>query len=230
MSSGIAERLGRIRHRMERAAERSGRGPADAGLVAVSKTFPADAVAAAFDAGQLDFGESRQQEAAAKIAVLRGELRWHFIGKLQRNKVRKVLEDFRWIHSVDSLRLAETLERTAGEMGANPEILLEVNLAGETSKGGLSPDELRDVTKTVGGFSNVSLRGLMAIPPAVEDPEQSRPWFRRLRELRDELQSDLGVALPQLSMGMSNDFEVAIEEGATMVRVGSAIFGGREYA
>ena len=230
MSPGIAERLGRIRQRMERAAERAGRTPADAGLVAVSKTFPAEAVAAAFDAGQLDFGESRQQEAVGKIAALPRELRWHFIGKLQRNKVRKILEHFRWIHSVDSLRLAESIERVAGEMGAKPEILLEVNLAGEASKGGLSPEEIRDVTKAVGTFSNISLRGLMAIPPAVDDPERSRPFFRQLRELRDRLQDDLGVALPQLSMGMSHDFEIAIEEGATMVRVGSAIFGERDDA
>ncbi|MGB6223742.1 YggS family pyridoxal phosphate-dependent enzyme [Haloferula sp.] len=224
---GISQRLAGIRERMSLAAGRSNRSPDELTLLAVSKTFPASSVQEALNAGQLDFGESRQQEAAGKVEVLPKEIRWHFIGKLQRNKVRKVLADFGCLHSVDSLKLAAHIDRIAGEDDRHPEVFLEVNLAGEENKGGFLVDEIhRDLAK-LAALENLSIRGLMVIPPAVDEPEQARAWFVKARELRDELRQESGLDLPDLSMGMSGDFEVAIEEGATIVRVGSAIFGGR---
>lgn len=227
--SGVAQRLEVIRARMADACLVSGRSAGEAGLLAVSKTFPAAAVAEAMAAGQVDFGESRQQEGARKIAELPDAIRWHFIGKLQRNKVRKVLADFSCLHSIDSLKLAEHTDRIAGELGLRPAVFLEINLAGEDAKSGFSVDQLRCEMAALVELRNLELRGLMAIPPAVDDPELTRPWFVMTRELRDDLERDSGKPLPGLSMGMSGDYEVAIEEGATMVRVGSAIFGGRDY-
>lgn len=225
--SGVSERLSGIRERMSLAAARSGRASDKMVLLAVSKTFPASSVQQAFDAGQLDFGESRQQEAVGKIEALPSEIRWHFIGKLQRNKVRKVLADFGWLHSVDSLKLATHIDRIACEEQRHPKIFLEVNLAGEDNKSGFLKDEIRRDLSALVSLENFSIRGLMVIPPAVDDSEQARRWFVLARELRDELRRESGLSLPDLSMGMSGDFEVAIEEGATIVRVGSAIFGGR---
>lgn len=225
--AGIAEGLGAIRERMALACQRSGRNPKEVALLAVSKTFPASCVGEAFEAGQVDFGESRQQEASGKIAELPGEIRWHFIGKLQRNKVRKVIAEFGCLHSVDSLKLAKHIDRIAGEEGKHPRVFLEVNLAEEENKGGFHLDELRNEIGDLAGLAHLSIQGLMVIPPAVEDPESARPWFVKVRELRDELAKTSGLDMPGLSMGMSGDFEVAIEEGSTIVRVGSAIFGGR---
>lgn len=225
--AAIVERLSGIRERMSLACLKAGRKPEDVLLLAVSKTFPASCVQEAFDSGQLHFGESRQQEAAGKVAQLPHEICWHFIGKLQRNKVRKVLADFDWLHSVDSLKLASHIDRISGEEGKHPKVFLEVNLAGEESKGGFQVDELRREMATLAQLSNVSIQGIMVIPPAVDDAEESRPWFVKARELQAELRKESGLELPHLSMGMSGDFEVAIEEGSTIVRVGSAIFGGR---
>lgn len=222
---GIAERLDLLRQRIDAAALSAGRAPGEVELLAVSKTFTADDVAEAYAAGQRLFGESRQQEAAPKIAALPTDIGWHFIGGLQRNKARKVLADFACIHSVDSLRLAEHLDRLAGEEGKRPQIYLEVNVAGEESKGGFSPDELSASSAAVAGFQNLDVLGLMAIPPEGD----SRPWFAATRELRDQLRTSTGLPLPGLSMGMSGDFEDAIAEGATIVRVGSALFGYRSY-
>ena len=191
----------------------------------MSKTFPAEAVREAYDAGQRAFGESRQQEAAPKIEVLPSDIRWHFIGGLQRNKVRKVVAGFGCIHSVDSLRLAEYLDRVAGEEGKRPQVYLEVNVAGEASKGGFSPDELLSAAESLPALRNIELLGLMAIPPE----EGARGWFARTRELRDLLETRSGLRLPGLSMGMSGDFEDAVKEGSTIVRVGSALFGNRSY-
>ena len=224
----VAERLEGIRQRVAASCERAGRSRAEVVLLAVSKTVPVAGMMEAWEAGQREFGESRQQEAADKVRQMPEGGVWHFIGRLQRNKVRKILEDFAILHGVDSLRLAEHVDRIAGEMGRRPGIFLEVNLGGEESKGGFAEDEMDGVLDQVGALRNVRLLGLMAIPPVPEgDPEAARPWFQRLRELRDRLEKGHGITLPELSMGMSGDFEVAIEEGSTMVRVGSAIFGER---
>lgn len=223
--SEVAERLAAIRRRVEGACRRAGRPTGDVTLIAVSKTFPVSCVEEASQAGQQDFGESRQQEGCAKVEEAPGGLRWHFIGKLQRNKVRKVLPLFPILHSIDSLRLAQHVDRIAGELSLRPSIYLEVNLADETSKGGFPEAEVETVLGEVAALPNLAIKGLMVIPPAAESPEDSRPWFQRARVLRDKLLPGSG-----LSMGMSDDFEVAIEEGATVVRVGSAIFGRREVS
>ncbi len=225
--TALAGRLAGLRERIAAACAAAGRDAAEVELLAVSKTFPAEAVAEAREAGQRLFGESRQQEAAPKIAALPDDLEWHFIGALQRNKVRKVLADFACIHSVGSLRLAEYLDRVAGEEGKRPGVYLEVNVAGEESKSGFAPAELLACAQQLGSFTHLDLRGLMCIPPEGDD---SRRWFAATRELRDRLQASTGLALPGLSMGMSGDFEEAIAEGATIVRVGSALFGNRDYS
>jgi PLP dependent protein len=196
-------------------------------LIAVTKTIPVEVIRAAVAAGQMLFGESRQQEAATKIEALPGSLRWHFIGRVQHNKVRKLLPAFEAIHAVDSLRLAACIDELAADLGLFPKVYLQVNLAGEASKGGFDPAHLRSAMETLLRLPRVEILGLMTIPPAGPDAESARPWFVRLRELRDALEREFGVGLPGLSMGMSGDYEVAIEEGATQVRVGSAIFGAR---
>lgn len=223
----VAANLRHIRNRIEAACIRSVRDPGGVELVAVSKTFPPEAVAAADAAGHLVFGESRQQEAEPKMAALPPGLRWHFIGRVQRNKLRKLLPRFEAIHGIDSLRLAAHADSVALELGIRGKVFLQVNVGGEASKGGFEPLELRDAIDELARFRGLEILGLMTIPPAGPDAESARPWFRRLRELRDGLEAAHGVRLPALSMGMSGDFEVAIEEGATHVRVGSAIFGGR---
>ena len=224
---GIATNLAEVRRRMEAACRRAGREPADVELVAVSKTFPASDVAEAVKAGQQVFGESRLQEAEPKIDALPASLTWHFIGGVQRNKVRKILQKFAVIHAIDSLRLAEYVNGIAGELGNAAEIFLQVNVGGEASKGGFEPAVLRQEIGKLCAFEHLRIRGLMCIPPAEPDPESARRWFVSLRELRDELQTISGRQFPKLSMGMSGDYEVAIEEGATHVRVGSLIFGHR---
>ncbi|MEP4077472.1 YggS family pyridoxal phosphate-dependent enzyme [Haloferula sp.] len=225
--AGVAEKLGVVRERMAAACRTAGRSADEVRLLAVSKTFPTPPILEAFEAGQVEFGESRQQEAVEKIGQLPDEIRWHFIGKLQRNKVRKVIADFGCIHGIDSLKLAGHVDRIAGEEGVCPDVFLEVNLAGEENKGGFRVDELRGCISALGELSHITILGLMVIPPAVGEAEQARPWFMKARELRNELRQECGLELPELSMGMSSDFEVAIEEGSTIVRVGSAIFGGR---
>jgi pyridoxal phosphate enzyme (YggS family) len=195
----------------------------------VSKTIPVAAIRETVAAGQRVFGESRQQEAEPKLAVLPATLDWHFIGRVQRNKVRKLLPAFAVIHAVDSLRLAAHIDEVAAEGGLFPKIFLQVNVAGEASKGGFEPDALRAEMEALLGLPRLEIQGLMTIPPAGPDAESARPWFVKLREFRDALERDFGVPLPALSMGMSGDYEVAIEEGATHVRVGSAIFGHRAY-
>jgi len=225
--TGIAKHLAELHDRIAVACAAAGRRTGEVELLAVSKTFPAEAVQEAYDAGHRHFGESRQQEAAPKIQVLPADIHWHFIGALQRNKARKVLGEFVVIHSVDSLRLAEHLDRIAGEEGKRPQIYLEVNVAGEESKGGFSPAELLEAAEVLPTLGNLEIKGLMSIPP--DDSENARRWFSATRELRDRLQDATGFSLPGLSMGMSGDFEQAILEGSTIVRVGSAIFGHRSY-
>ena len=216
----IAQRVAHVQQRVERAAERAGRSPADVTIVAVSKGFPPSAIEEAVDAGIAHVGENRVQEAAAKIASLPGlPVTWHLVGHLQTNKAKTALELFDIIHSVDSLHLAEVLSRP-GRSGPLP-ILLEVNAAGEASKFGFPPGEVAAAAQAIARLPRLDLRGLMTVAPLVTDPEEVRPVFRELRRLRDAL------GLRELSMGMTDDFEVAIEEGATLVRIGRAIFGER---
>lgn len=214
----VRANLERVREQMARAAQRAGRRPEEILLIGVSKTVAAARVREAIAAGIPALGENRVQEARTKIAALGRPLPWHLIGHLQTNKVRDALELFEVIQSVDRLGVAETIARQAS---TPVEVLLEVNLGAEATKSGFAPTEIKRALDTINGLPNLRVRGLMAIPPAVEAPAQSRPWFRALRELRD------ATGLGELSMGMSADFEVAIEEGATMVRVGTAIFGER---
>jgi pyridoxal phosphate enzyme (YggS family) len=223
----IAENLERVRTQIGEAAKKSGRSVGDIELVAISKTHEAEKVRLAFEAGQQLFGESRVQEARAKIPLLPSSARWHFVGRLQRNKVRHALPLFELFHSVDSLELARDMNRIADEEGLRPRVLLEVNVAGERSKIGFPPDTLREQMETLLELPRLTIEGLMTIPPPAPEAEGSRRYFVALRELRDQIVTDFGIELPQLSMGMTGDFVVAIEEGATLVRVGTAIFGKR---
>jgi PLP dependent protein len=223
----IETSLNRVRNEIAQAAQLSGRSMTDIELVAVTKTHAAEIVREAIDAGQTLFGESKVQEARAKIPLLPSNLRWHFIGHLQKNKIRHALPLFEMIHSVDSLDLAQAIDRIGHEDGLHPRILLEVNVAGEGSKFGFQPDKLRQEMESLMALPRVSIEGLMCIPPLAEEAEVSRKHFVELRELRDALEKQFQVKLPQLSMGMTNDYSVAVEEGATLVRVGTAIFGER---
>ena len=220
------QRLDEITQRMEAACVRAGRDIVDVTLVAVSKTFPPEAVMEAQRAGVRIFGESRMQEALAKIDQC-GSAEWHFVGHLQSNKIRPALEFFSMIHSVDSFKLLDTLATAMEETGHRPKLLLEVNAAGEGSKFGF---KLSDIPAALQRAQELGLpvSGFMTLPPFTPDPEGARKYFRTLRELRDRCQDDTGLALPELSMGMSHDFEVAIEEGTTMIRVGTALFGERK--
>ena len=229
-SAALRARLDGIRERIARAAGRAGRDPAAIRLVAVSKTFSADHVRAAAEAGQLHFGENKVQEALGKIRATPDlALAWHLVGHLQSNKARKAAAHFDTIHSVDDSALIAKLEEAASAAGRRLEILVQVDLAGEPTKRGVPPEQLAAVMMATHGSSSIRLTGLMLLPPAAADPEASRPYFAALRRLRDDLVAagQEASTLAQLSMGMSHDFEVAIEEGATMVRVGTAIFGPR---
>jgi PLP dependent protein len=217
----IAGNLERVRERLARAAERSGRRPADVLLIAVSKTIDVERMRAAVAAGVAALGENRVQEARSKVAELGRPVAWHLIGHLQTNKARDAVELFDVIHSLDRVELARELERRAAARGQVVEALLQVNVAAEASKGGVGADLVGETLDIVGKLPHVRVRGLMTIPPEVERADDARPWFRRLRELGER------HGLRELSMGMSHDFEVAVEEGATMVRVGTAIFGPR---
>ncbi|MFT3990519.1 MAG: YggS family pyridoxal phosphate-dependent enzyme [Luteolibacter sp.] len=225
--SHIAENLAGIHRSIAAACERAGRSVDEVKLIAVSKTFPAEAIAEAAAAGQVLFGESKLQEAEPKVMALPDFLEWHFIGRVQRNKVRKILQISRVIHAIDSLKLAAYVDQVAKELGKRPLLFLQVNASGEVSKGGFSPEKLRAEFSSISTLENIEVIGLMTIPP--DDDGRTRQWFSQLRELRDELVKKTGANLPALSMGMSGDFEIAIEEGATHVRVGSAIFGKRAY-
>jgi hypothetical protein len=225
----LAENLNEIRRRIAKACLKAGRDPASVELIAVSKTFPAEMIREVMEADQRVFGESKLQEAESKMEALPGELHWQFIGRVQRNKVRKILTRFEVIHAIDSTRLALYTDEVASELGLFPKVFLQVNIGGEETKGGFEPDEIREEIDGLLALERLEVMGLMCIPPPGPDAEASRSWFQALRKLRDELQQRTGVPLPSLSMGMSDDFEVAIEEGATHVRVGSSIFGKRAY-
>jgi pyridoxal phosphate enzyme (YggS family) len=229
----IAENLERVRKRIRTAAERSGRDHHDIELMAVSKTHPPELIHEAYQAGQRLFGENRVQEFAGKNESLRDldQAEWRLIGHLQTNKAGKAAELFSAVESVDSLRLAQKLNAAAKAIGKVLGVLIEINIGGEQAKSGLNPSspELEQILVAAPQFPNLAIRGLMTVPPLSENPEDSRPYFRRLRELRDEIMRRQmpGCSLGALSMGMSHDFDVAIEEGSTCVRVGTAIFGER---
>ena len=225
--SSIAENLDHVREQIANAASKSGRPADEIELVAITKTHPAEKVREAIEAGQTLFGESRVQEARAKIPDLPSNIRWHFVGHLQKNKVRQALPLFEMIHSVDSLVLAQDINRIAEDEGSYPRVLLEVNVAGEGSKFGFAPDQLREQIGALLVLPRLSIEGLMCIPPLAVESEDSRKFFVEVRELRDSLEKEFSLKLPQLSMGMTQDFSIGIEEGATLVRVGTAIFGER---
>ena len=228
--TGVTHKLEEVRARVTAAARRYGRDPESIHLLAVSKGQTADAIRAAYAAGQREFGENRVQEALQKIASGADlDIRWHLLGHLQTNKVRKAAPAFSTIHSVDGVELLQKIDAAAADEGRTPELLIQVDLAGEATKFGVPPSDVPQLFDAAARCRAARVTGLMTLPPVPESPEDARPWFRRLRELRDEWRA-AGVApsmLAELSIGMSGDFEVGIEEGSTMVRIGTAIFGTR---
>jgi PLP dependent protein len=230
-SVALQSRLSHVRERIARAASRAKRDPASVRLIAVSKTFSAEYVRAAAAAGQVDFGENKVQEGLEKIAQTSGiPLRWHLIGHLQSNKVKQAIR-FDAIHSIDAAALLQKVETAASVAGRSVEVLVQVDLAREPTKFGVPPEQVRATIDAALACKALRLKGLMLLPPAFDDPESARPYFSALRALRDDLvrEGRDPSTLAELSMGMSDDFEIAVEEGATMVRVGSAIFGPRDY-
>lgn len=230
LATTISANATKVRRRIAEAASRVGRNPQAIRLVAVTKTFPVECIEAAAAAGLADIGENKVQEALSKMAHTAGlPLTWHLIGHLQANKARKAARGFAWIHSVDSVSLLRRLDAAAQEAGTRPTLLVQVDLAGESTKHGAPADAVAAILTEAGSCSAVAVRGLMVLPPWHEDPERARPYFRGLRDLRDALRRT-GIPadrLHELSMGMSHDFHVAVEEGATVVRVGTALFGPR---
>jgi pyridoxal phosphate enzyme (YggS family) len=232
----IAQNLAQVRERIDAAARRAGRRPEDVALMAVSKTFPAERIREAHGAGLRLFGENRVQEFVGKVDALRDldGVEWHLIGHLQTNKAAKATELFAAVDSVDSLRLAQKLDASARQLGKKLKVLIEINVGGEAAKSGVAPDScgLEEILRAAPELEHLEFRGLMTVPPFADDPHQTRPYFRKLRELRDEIAACKlpAVGMNTLSMGMSHDFEVAIEEGSTCVRVGTAIFGDRSQA
>ncbi len=223
----FAERLESVRGRVSAACARVKR-EEDVKIVAVTKTFDSEDVRVAVECGLTVMGESKVQEARQKIPLCPGSIEWHMIGHLQKNKVKNAVQLFRMIHSVDSFELLEVIDTACKDAGVEMPVCLEVNVSGEGSKFGMAPENIGNVIERSETLLNVSIEGLMTIPPFTEDVEGARPYFRRLRELRDECRSRTGVDLKELSMGMSHDFEVAVEEGATYIRLGSVLFGERK--
>ena len=226
----IRDRLTHILKQIDHVAQRCGRKLGTVRLVAATKTVPVERIREAISAGLTIAGENRLQEALPKVEALKGTpIRWHFIGQLQRRKVRSVVGVFELIHSVDSLELAEEIDRRAGSAGLCQDILLEINIGGEPTKAGFHSDALKRLLPEFGAFRHVRVKGLMTIPPLMSDAEHARPYFRRMRELAEDLKkrSIPGISMDELSMGMSGDYQIAIEEGATIVRIGTAIFGER---
>lgn len=227
MGSELSDRITRVRERLSRACTAAGRPESSVTLVAVSKNHPAESVCAAAAEGISVFGENRVQEARQKIPLCPGRLDWHLVGHLQSNKVKLALPLFSTIHSIDSAELLHYVNELAAKDGRTLRVFLEVNVSGEGTKFGLKPGDVEAVLNGATKLMNVNVDGLMCMPPFTPDPEGARPHFRKLRELRDALKASTGFPLPELSMGMSHDFEVAVAEGATLVRVGSDIFGKR---
>jgi pyridoxal phosphate enzyme (YggS family) len=230
MAEEIRERLARVREEIARAAERAGRRAEDVTLIAVSKTFDPATVQQAVQAGARDLGENRVQEALTKVPIINGEVLWHLIGHLQSNKARQAVETFDVIHTIDSVQLVERLDRIAGETERRPAVLLQVDLGHESTKSGAAEADVSTIVDALDSARHLEFRGLMTLPPFFDSPEETRPFFRRLRKILEDLNNrrEAGEKLTELSMGMSHDFVAAIEEGATMVRVGTAIFGKRE--
>lgn len=227
LPGALEEALERVRARIEQSCRRAGRPVDSVTLVAVTKTVPPDVVRAILAHGQAVFGENRVQEALGKREAVGPGARWHLVGRLQQNKARHAAGAFELIHSVDGLELGRELDKRAASAGTVQPVLVQVNVAGEPTKGGALPHDVPALLAGLAALRNLDLRGLMAIPPPAEEPEDARPWFVRLRQLRDESATRLPRPFPELSMGMTDDFEVAIEEGATLVRVGRALFGDR---
>ena len=230
----ISENLQLVQHRIATSSQAGGRDPSSIALLAVSKTFDAQAVLTAAQAGQRAFGENYVQEAIDKISATRElnpnlQLEWHFIGPIQSNKTRQIAEHFDWVHSVDRLKIAQRLSEQRPVDMPPLQICLQVNVSGEATKSGLEPDALLELAREVNALPNLRLRGLMAIPEPTEDVEQQRAAFAKLRLMQNDLQA-VGIQTDTLSMGMSADMDAAIAEGATIVRIGTAIFGGRDYA
>jgi hypothetical protein len=223
----LPDNLNSIQQRIRAACGRAGRDENSVTLLAVSKTHPPETIKAAADCGLVFFGENKIQESKAKIPLCPGKLRWHFIGHLQSNKVRDAVELFEMIQSVDSVNLAKEISKRCEQAAKQMPVLLEVNVAGEASKFGYKPEKLLSELKELNALPKIEIHGLMTIPPYAVDPEKARPYFRRLHELEFQCEEILGTPLPHLSMGMSGDFEIAIEEGATIVRIGTALFGPR---
>lgn len=228
-TADIRANLDAVHRRIAAACARCGRDPAGVRLLAVSKTYSPAAVRETAACGQHLFGENRVQEAAVKVPACPGTLEWHLIGHLQSNKAAAAARLFDWVHSVDSPKILRLLDTHAAAAGKRLTVLLEVNVSGEISKSGAAPDAVPELLSMASELQCVEIRGLMTVPPIAENPEDARPHFRRLRELRDAWAAEYGVTLDELSMGMTHDMEVAIEEGATFVRVGTGIFGAREY-
>jgi PLP dependent protein len=227
MSMTFQERLDTVNGRIEAACARAGRDPAGVKLIAVSKTHGPDSIREAAECGLRVFGENKVQEAKSKIPLCAGNLSWHMVGHLQRNKVPDAVQLFEMIHSIDSPKLLETIDSACDDAGRNMPVLIEVNVSGESSKFGMAPEAVPEILESANRLMHVNIVGLMTMPPFAEEAEKARPHFRRLRELRDGWRAATGVALEELSMGMTHDFEVAIEEGATWIRIGTALFGER---
>lgn len=227
----ISENLEQVKKNIEEACKKAGRSPDEVTLIAVSKTKPVALLQEAYDAGARCFGENKVQEIVDKYPQLPSDIRWHMIGHLQRNKVKYIVDKVEMIHSVDSLRLAETIEQEASKHGVKVPVLLEVNVAGEETKFGLRPDEVLPLIEAVSEFPHIKIQGLMTIAPYVEDPEENREIFRQLKKLSVDIEAKNinNVTMSVLSMGMTGDYQVAVQEGATMVRVGTGIFGERDY-
>ena len=229
----LKENLEEVEEKIAKACERAGRAREEVTLIAVSKTKPVEMLQEIYDEGIRDFGENKVQELTEKYEVMPKDMKWHMIGHLQRNKVKYIVDKVTLIHSVDSLRLAETISREAEKKGVTVPILIEVNIAGEETKFGLSSkEEVISLTEQIAALPNLSVKGLMTVAPPVEDPEENRPFFREIRQLSVDITNKNidNVSMEILSMGMTNDYTVAIEEGATMVRVGTGIFGARDYS
>ncbi|RUM32483.1 MAG: YggS family pyridoxal phosphate-dependent enzyme [Aquifex sp.] len=226
----VCERLEEILERIEKACERASRGSKCAKLLGASKTVSPEVIREFYNCGLRVYGENRVQEFLKKLEALKDlNIEWHFIGKLQTNKVKYLMNKVVLIHSLDRKNLADEIQKRALKNNIIQEVLIEVNVGGEETKGGVQPENLKELFEYTLELPNVKVIGLMTIPPYFDNPEEVRPYFRKLRKLRDELQQEYNVSLPHLSMGMSNDFEVAIEEGATIVRIGTLLFGERKY-
>ena len=227
----IQENLENVKERIQNACRRAGRNPDEVTLIAVSKTKPVEMLREAYEAGVREFGENKPQELRDKYPCLPQDIHWHMIGHLQRNKIKYLIDKVCLIHSVDSLRLAEAIDEEAGKRGRKVSVLAEVNMAGEESKFGVTPQEAPSFVEALSRFPHLRVEGLMTIAPFTEHPEENRPYFRNLKKLSVDIQAKNidNVCMRHLSMGMTGDFEVAVEEGATMVRVGTGIFGARDY-